>query len=149
MRRLRVAATLAGLGLLTSTLAGCGGDTATSYCDQVEKQAPALAKTLDVGGAKQGLLNALPTLKDLAAAAPTDVSDDWGTLLDALNGLQGALDKAGLEPGDVDGKLPADLDTKDRKAIEAASLRLVSPETVKAANAVDQHARDVCHVPLF
>lgn len=149
MRVARKAATLAGLGLVASALTGCAGDAQASYCESVEEQAPQLAKTFDVGGAQQGLLDALPVLEDLAGEAPDDVAGDWRTLLDALTGLQDVLDKAGLEPGEVDGKLPEDLPAADRKALEAASVRLASPETVEAANAVDQHARDVCHVPLF
>jgi hypothetical protein len=149
MRLLRTAVGLSGLALAGSLLTGCGGDAEESYCASVAEQAPALAKTLDVGGAKKGLLDAVPVLEDLAAAAPGDVASDWKTLLDALTGLQDALDRAGLKPGDVDGTLPADLPAADRKALEAASIRLASPATVKAANAVDQHARDVCHVPLF
>ena len=149
MRLTRTAAGLSGVALAASLLTGCGGDATDSYCASLEKQAPALARTLDVGGAKQGLLDALPTLQELADEAPDDVASDWRTLLDALAGLQEALDKADLEAADVDGKLPADLPAADRKALEAASIRLASPATVKAANAVDQHARDVCHVPLF
>jgi hypothetical protein len=145
----RKSATLAGLALVASALTGCAGDAQESYCKNVEEKAPDLARTFDVGGAQEGLLGAMPVLEDLASAAPDDVAGDWRTLLDALTGLQEALDKAGLEPGEVDGKLPADLPAADRKALEAASVRLASPETVEAADAVDQHARDVCHVPLF
>jgi hypothetical protein len=149
MRSVRTVAGLGGLALFASLLAGCGGDPADSYCASVEKHAPGLAKTIDVGGAKKGLLDALPVLEDLADAAPDDVRSDWRTLVDALTGLQEALDKAGLKAGDVDGKLPADLPAADRNALEAASIRLASPATVSAASAVDHHARDVCHVPLF
>ena len=149
MRLARTAAGPIGLALAASLLSGCGGDATDSYCARVEKQAPELAKILDTGGARQGLLDALPALEGLADAAPSDVASDWTTLLDALTGLQEALDKADLEAADVDGKLPSDLPAADRKALEAASIRLASPATVKAADAVDQHARDVCHVPLF
>ncbi len=149
MRLLRTATAAGSVALACSLLTACGGGPTQSYCASVEKHAPGLTKTLDVGGAKKGLLDALPVLEDLADAAPDDVRSDWRTLIDALTGLQDALDKAGLKPGDVDGTLPADLPATDRKALEAASIRLASPATVRAASAVDQHARDVCHQPLF
>jgi hypothetical protein len=149
MRFPGLATSVAALALTAPMLVACGGDPASSYCAEVAKQAPKLTKTLDVGGVQRGLLDARPTLEALAAKAPHDIEAQWKTLLDALGGLQDALDKAGLKSADVDGKLPASLSQDKRKALLDASIKLASPETMKAADAVDQQARDVCQIPLF
>lgn len=101
------------------------------WCERVEEAAPGLGKALDEGGAEQGLLDALPTLQQLAEAAPDDVRGEWRTLVDAVEELDRAVD------------------ADDRKATEQAALRLASSEVQDAADAVEQQARDVCHTALF
>ncbi|TCJ22310.1 hypothetical protein [Nocardioides jejuensis] len=123
---LALTATMAG----TLTVSGCASDQ-EKWCDRVSAAAPTLGKTLDEGGAKTGLIDALPTLRSLADAAPSDVREDWSTLVDAVSGLADAVA------------------AKDDKATRQAGLKLASPDVQAAANAVDQEARDVCHAGLF
>lgn len=101
------------------------------WCGHVEDAAPEIAKALDEGGAKKGLLEALPVLQDLAGEAPDDVRGEWRTLVDAVQGLDEAVDAG------------------DEKATQQAALKLASPDVQDAADAVDQEARDVCHTALF
>lgn len=135
--------------LVALTLAGCGGEPQDEFCERASEESAGLTKTLDTGGKTTGLLDALPTLRSLEDAAPPDIREDWTTLVDAIEGLDKAVDDAGLEPADVDGKLPADLSDEDRQALEQASVELASPEVRDAAENVSQHAKDVCQIPLF
>lgn len=130
-------------------VAGACASTEERWCDRVDDAAPGIAESLDTGGTTTGLLDALPTLHELADAAPSDVQDEWATLVEALDGLDAALGDADLEPSEIAGELPADLAAADRKALETASLELASPEVRDAADAVDQQVRDVCQVALF
>ncbi|MDO7866882.1 hypothetical protein [Nocardioides jiangxiensis] len=124
---------LLALVALAATLVAVGGCATEQekWCDRVSSGAPELGRTLDEGGARKGLLEALPTLRDLAQAAPPDVRDDWRTVVDAVQALSDAVD------------------AKDDAATRAAALKLASPDVQAAADAVDQEARDVCHTGLF
>lgn len=135
------------LGALLAT--GCSEeDRRETYCERVEAESAELTRTID-GGGRAGLLNALPILERLAEDAPDDISRSWDVLLEALHGLRDALADAGLEPEQVDGKLPPEVPADQRRAIEDAAIQMVSPQTLDASDEVDQHARDVCHVPLL
>lgn len=114
---------------LTTTTA-CASEQ-EQWCGHVKDAAPTLGKALDEGGAKQGLVEALPTLHDLADAAPGDVRGEWRTLVGAVDDLDEAL-KA-----------------HDTKATHQAALKLASPDVRHAADTVEQEARDVCHTALF
>ena len=82
-------------------------DRREAYCAQVKKDSTTLSKGVAEGG-PGAFLDVLPTLEGLAEKAPSDLKDEWQTLLNALTGLQDALDATGLEPGDIqDGTLPA------------------------------------------
>lgn len=101
------------------------------WCGHVQAAAPDLGKRLDEGGAKKGLVDALPVLRDLADEAPDDVRAEWRTLVDAVDGLDRALR------------------AHDQEKTEQAALKLASPDVQDAADAVEQEARDVCHTGLF
>jgi predicted Zn-dependent protease len=109
---------------------GCASEQ-EQWCQHVEDAAPDLGKALDSGGAKKGLVEALPILRDLADDAPDDVRGEWRTLVDAV--------------GDLDRALAA----HDEKATRQAALKLASPDVQDAADTVEQEARDVCHTALF
>jgi hypothetical protein len=142
-----VTARLAVLALLLGLAAGCGGDDEQDYCAMVEDEAPGLTQRVDEAG-QAVLLEVLPTLEDLADAAPEDVTDDWDVFLTAIRDLRDALDETGLDPGQVT-ELPKDLPAADRKAVTEAASRLLTREVMGAAEAIDQQALDVCHTPLL
>lgn len=137
------------LGLV---LAGCSEsaeDVRADYCETVKDQQFRLS---DVMAEKTPttLLEALPVFRDLAAEAPGDITDDWSILIDAIEGLQGALDEAGVDPATYDPAKPPDDLTRDQQAsIERAAAGLLDPRTDEAFQAVDQQARDVCRTPLY
>ena len=149
MRR-RVA--LAVAAALLSGATGCSetaDDRREAYCDQVKKDSTTLSKGVAEGGPR-AFLDVLPTLQGLAKKAPSDLKDEWQTLLNALTGLQDALDATGLEPGDIqDGTLPKDLSRADRTRVRDAASVLTTPEVVAATRGIEQHALDICKQPLI
>lgn len=150
MRRRGSAVVVAASCLAALAVTGCGENKREGYCAQVAEQSTGLMKTVDEGGPVSGLLNALPTLEEISEHAPRDIRDEYDVFLDALRGLDTALDDAGLEPSDVpDGKLPTDVSETDRKALLDATVHLASAEVQAAATSVEQHALDVCHTRLL
>lgn len=140
----RALALLLVAGLL---LTGCADDK-ERYCDAVRDNQRELGETLGAGG-PDALLNALPTFRELAEDAPRDIRDEWATVIDALEGLQDALDAAGVDAATYDREDPPDAVTQEqRDAIDAAAARLTDEQTVAALGGVEQQAKDVCGTPL-
>ncbi len=141
---MRAAAAVLAIALLAT---GCA-DQKEKYCDAIEDHQEELGEVLG-GASPVALLEALPIFEDLADEAPDDIRDEWKTVIDALEGLQQALDDAGVDPATYDSQPPLEgLSQADQDAIGAAASQLTSDETVTAFNAVDQQAKDVCGTPL-
>ena len=139
----------AGVALLALALVltGCA-DQKEKYCDAVEDHQQELGEILGAGS-PDALLKALPIFRDLADEAPEDLRDEWKTVIDAVSGLQEALEDAGVDPATYDRDDPPEgLSQADQDAIDAAARRLTSEETVTALSGVDQQAKDVCGTPL-
>ena len=146
MRRL-----LAGV-LLTGALAGCSNspeDLRADYCEVVEEQQFALTEAL-ADDSPEALLGALPVFRELAEEAPRDIDDSWTRFIDALEGLQKALDAAGVEAASYNAKKPPEDVTKEQQAaIARAADELVTEDVSDAFNSVQQHAKDICKTPLY
>lgn len=151
MSGLRTAAIAA---VVTATLTGCQllgeDDPYEDYCAKVAEQQQPLGDVLGDGGGSTGLLRALPAFRDLAAEAPRDIRDEWDTVITRVEALQRALESAGVEAASYDrSDLPDGVSTSDRDRIDAAAEALAAPESRRAFAGVSQHARDVCHTPLY
>ncbi|MXG90720.1 hypothetical protein [Nocardioides flavescens] len=149
MTRLVARALPAAVLLLGGAVAGgCGDDPQAAYCDAVESHRAELGELLGSGG-PDALLRALPVFRDLAAKAPSDLRDEWRTVVDAVEGLSDALDAAGVDAATYDrDSPPAGVTDAQRDAIDAAAGDLTSPATVTAFEGVQQQAKDVCGTPL-
>jgi hypothetical protein len=134
--------------VLLASLAGCGGDSQEDYCTALEERRTKIAEMVD-SGSPAVLLDNLPMLRDLGEQAPEDLRDEWQTYLDALGGLDEALDEAGVKASEFkDGKPPAGLSEAERKAIADAAGQVAAEETVQAGAGIEQQARDVCKINL-
>jgi len=147
--RRRTARRAAAALLLAALVTGGCADQKETYCEAVEDHQEELGEVLG-DGSPTALLEALPVLEDLADEAPDDLRDEWRTVIDALEGLEQALDDAGVDPSTYDRDHPPEgLSQADQDAIDAAARQLTSDETVTAFNGVDQQAKDVCGTPLL
>jgi hypothetical protein len=146
-RRAGVPRGLGAVALALTVLTGCA-DRQETYCDAVEDRQQELGEVLG-SGSPDALLRALPIFDDLADQAPDDIRDEWKTVIEALEGLQQALEDAGVDPATYDRERPPEgLSQTDQDTIGAAASRLAGEGTVTAFSAVDQHAKDVCGTPL-
>ena len=128
-------------------MSGCKSDQ-EKYCDAVKGHQQKLGEVL-ADGSPAALLEALPIFRDLADDAPEDIRGDWKVVVDAIQGLQDALDDADVDPATYDrDHPPAGLSRADKDAIDAAAGVLGSQDTQTSFNAVDQEAKDVCGTPL-
>ncbi|MGN6783108.1 MAG: hypothetical protein ACTHJH_16590 [Marmoricola sp.] len=139
--------------------AGCGGgnplsgllgqdNTPASYCAALNADRRAFADML-AADSPTALVQQVPMLSALAAAAPPDLSDEWQVFLGAVKGLQRALDRAGVRPSAfADGKPPKGVTPAQDALVRRAADALSAPDTVAAAQGIEQEARDVCKINL-
>ena len=124
--------------LLVGALTGCSNspeDVRADYCEVVEEQQFALTEAL-AQESPDALLGALPQFRELAESAPRDIDDDWTVFLGALEGLQEALDAAGVDASSYDAsKPPDDVTDEQQAAIARAADELVRPEVSEAFEA--------------
>jgi hypothetical protein len=149
---MRTATRLLGVSLVLGVvlpLAGCGGENSIEdYCAALKADQKQIAEMIE-SPSSTALLSNLPMLRRLAEQAPDDLTDEWQVFLGALDGLDQALDDAGLKPSDYeDGRPPAGVSAADRKAIAAAASQITTDEVSAAASGIDQQARDVCKINL-
>jgi hypothetical protein len=135
------------LVVVASLTTGCSSDQET-YCDAVkehQKELGEIAAEADPGA----LLDALPVYRELQAEAPRDITDEWQQVVRSLDGLQQALDDAGVDPSAYDPKKPPEGISKEQvAAIADAADRVGSLETQQALQGLEQQALDVCQTPL-
>ena len=106
------------LGLVVAlllSLSGCGGNTVDDYCKDLGEHRKQMADMV-ASQSPTALLSHLPMLRELAEKAPEDLKDEWQTFLDAVEGLDKAIDRAGVKASDFkDGQPPAGLSATDQK----------------------------------
>jgi len=153
---MRPAGALVGALVLAGALSGCGnpvtwitgGNAIDDYCGDLSSHQVAFADMF-AAGTSDALLKNLPMLEQIAGKAPSDIADDWQNLLTPIQGLQKALDAAGVKATDFhDGVPPAGTNAAARKQIAQAAALLAAPAATNAATAIDQEARDVCKLNL-
>lgn len=131
--------------VMAATLGGCGRE---DYCDAITRDQAKLSAMIN-SQSLDALITDLPLLKSLATKAPDDLTDEWQTFLNAIEGLRDALHVAGLQPSDFrDGRMPASVTGEGRRNVIAAANTLSSDEVVSAAGGIETQARDVCKVNL-
>jgi hypothetical protein len=133
------------LVLLAAT--GCASEQ-EAYCEAVEDHRAGLSD-IAASGEPGAVLGALDAYRDLRDKAPRDIGDEWTQVVTRLEGLQDALDEAGVDPASYDPRVTPDrLPAEDRQAIEAAARDLGEARTVEAMAGIEQQALDVCGTPL-
>jgi hypothetical protein len=114
----KVAAITATLAVALGTLTACSGDSA--YCDELKaNQDAASAKTADIKAT-------IDKMKKVRDKAPSDVQDDWDTLI-------GYLEKSEEAKGDPS---------------KAGDIAAEVGKVTAATEAITKHAKDSCKIEL-
>lgn len=157
---MKIISTLAGVLLLGSSLAACGGDgsdggdggdrTGGSYCQDIAAAKPVF-EDLSQGNLAQ-LEKGFATFHELADKAPADLKDAWKILDDAATSVEEAIQGAGLTFSDLagiqDGQVPAGLDVTKLTGLAADLQDLNSSEFSDARAKIADQAKDACDVEL-
>lgn len=130
--------------LVLAALTACGSDQ-DRYCDAVEGH----QEELTLIAAEEGrVFDSLPIWRDLEQAAPRDIGAEWGVVVDALEGLHGAVEAAGVDARYDAEDPPPGVTADEQEAISRAAARLGGERVVAAMSSLEQHALDVCGTPL-
>ena len=131
--------------VLAVSLAGCA-DEQERYCGTLQEEKQTLTDL--AGRTDDGVLeDTVEVLGELQEAAPGDIRDEWSTVVFAYEALAGAFEEAGVSPSQLEDGA-AGLSEQDRQRIEGAAAELRTPRVMEAADAIEQHARDVCKIDL-
>jgi hypothetical protein len=151
-RARRTALVVAGV-LVATCLTGCSNST-ESYCSTLkddQKKLESLASQAARPGEEgvRALGDTVGVLSDLRDEAPEDISDEWATLVGALQGLVDAVKATGHPIGDfAGGSRPDGVTTGQYDAVEQAAAELQGTRVQQAGKSIEQHAQDVCKVDL-
>ncbi|CAN5611384.1 hypothetical protein BH10ACT10_BH10ACT10_27580 [soil metagenome] len=138
--------------LVATGLTGCSGS--KSYCSTIgEDKSRLTTLSADIGKPGRAGADALRTtvtvLSDLRDEAPDDISDEWVTLVAALQGLVDAFRASGATPSDfAGGKKPDGVTAGQYDAVQQAVAELQGTRVQQAGKSIEQHAQDVCQVDL-
>lgn len=137
-------------GLATATLLTSCASPQERFCDAVEEHQAELTRIASQEGA-DAVLDLLGPYRELADEAPDDVAPDWRTVVRAIEGLEGALAAADVDPSTYSfdpADPPSGTTRAERQTIQRAALRLQDPQVKRAQASIEQHALDVCGTPL-
>jgi hypothetical protein len=141
-----LAATVIGASLLT----GCSGGGTDEYCDTLEETQNNFE---DFEAADFSNFDEFTDrVEELADDAPDEVKDDWKVLADAFKAFVDALDKAGLEPADLEGlasgEIPEGVDMEALTEAMTEAQALGGEEFEQATENIEKHAKDECNIDL-
>lgn len=131
-------------------LSGCS-DPQADYCEVLGEESTVLTD-LAAQSATPGtdvLTPSLAAIERLRDAAPSELRDEWDTVLNAWSALAEAVADVGIRPEDYrPGEPPEGLGREEQRRLAEVASKLAAPRVVEAAGAVEDHALDVCDVDL-
>ena len=148
MRRTLIGLVVA--ALLAGGLAGCSRST-DSYCSSLRADQHRLERLSAQAATPRSdaLGRSVALLSELRDKSPDDISEDWKTLVAALQDLLKAVKATGVDYSRFGGgKKPAGVSVSAFHAVEQAAGELSSTRVQQAGASIEQHALDVCKVDL-
>ncbi|MFL6060979.1 MAG: hypothetical protein ACJ72E_07100 [Marmoricola sp.] len=154
MTALVLAGTALATGCGSSGGGGGGGNSASSYCSDIKTSAASI--TPFTGGSStpdfSKFSDFIAKAHELAGKAPSDIKDDWTTMVGAMDALTSALSDAGLKLEDLgtlmSGQLPPGTDTSKLAGLTSKLQEIGSDKVTAAGHAISEQAKNVCKVDL-
>lgn len=139
--------------LLLAATAACGGDGeqedyCASFLERRQELSDLTARQSEAAKDGEGVDVLSPTLaafEDLRSQAPTELRDEWDTLVFAYRDLAEAVESSGLDPVEFQvGEVPEGLAPADRKVLSRVASKLGAPRVVEAASGIEGYSAQVC-----
>ena len=158
---MKISLALAGVVLLGSSLAACGGGDGSDggsgggggggdYCKDLKTAKSTFSK---VSGSDFGALDdAISTFHQLADEAPSEVKADWKVLDSTFVKIEKAFEDAGLKLEDLgkiqSGNLPEGVDASKLTSLGSTLSEITGDKVTKAQAAIQEHGKKTCDVDL-
>jgi hypothetical protein len=148
---------LAAATLLLGTTAACGGSSDQASSDAGTQQYCAALRSAqkEFGAINSGdvtpanLDKILDRMHSLSEQAPPAVADDWQKLDGAISRLRSGLENLGLSFKDLsDPRKLAQVDPQKLQQFGKQMQQLGGQQFDQAGKAIEQHAKQVCHLNL-
>ncbi|RNL79269.1 hypothetical protein [Nocardioides marmorisolisilvae] len=147
--------------LATGLITGCGsssgggsGSSSSDYCKDLKSSAAGI-KAFTADNATPDFAKVADFIDNahgLAKKAPSDIKDDWATMVAAMDALTDALNEAGLKVEDIGtlmtGQLPAGADPSKLAGLTSKLQEIGSDKVQKAGAAIAKQAKDTCKIDL-
>jgi hypothetical protein len=121
-----------------------------AYCERLTSVKDAFT-SFEEGNPTQ-YSDAIDRLRDLGGQAPEEISDDWQTMVGAMDGLEAAVEDAGLSFDDLatlgEGPLPEGVTAEDIAKLQTDLEAFDSSEIDKAGDDIAAHAKSECGVDI-
>jgi uncharacterized phage infection (PIP) family protein YhgE len=133
-----------------------GSSSSSAYCKELKSASDDIA-ALQSGSPDFGKLeDTIETFHGLADAAPSEVEDDWDTLVTGFTKLQKTFEDAGVSMDDLatinSGQIPEGMSQADLAALgpklQSAFTEDDQAELTTAGQNVEKHAKSECGIDL-
>lgn len=149
-RRVTALAAAAAAALLGAMLVtGCASEQ-DRYCDAVRDSAPELERLSRQADRvpAASVLASIPILAELAERSPTELVDEWTTVMNALRTFEEVLRESGVETGPGAAEAIEALPAQERTAVQRAAGRLAEPQVIEASRGIEDYGTQVCDESL-
>jgi hypothetical protein len=137
--------------MIAVTLTGCGGDPGEDYCEALREERRVLDDLAEDATEKQTdvLTPTLESLRRLRDDAPSELDDEYATVVYAWENLVEAVEEAGVDPSEFrPDRTPKGVDPRTARRLRATAAALGSPRVTEATRGIEDHAQQVCEVDL-
>jgi hypothetical protein len=135
--------------LAAAALTGCGQDAEEAYCETLSEERKVL-DDLEARAQEPGVDTITPTLESLRRlreAAPEELTDEYSTVVYAVEALVEAVDEAGIDISEYDREETlAELDPAVARRLRQTAATLRAPRITEATAGIEDHALQVCDV---
>lgn len=143
-RAMTAAALLAVVGLTA-----CSEDPDEAYCETLREEREVLADLAGEAGepGTDVLGQTLESLRTLRDAAPSELDDEYATVVNAWEALADVVAEVGIDPADYDRRETLrDLPAADSRRLRQTAAALGSQRVNDASTGIEDHALQVCDV---
>jgi hypothetical protein len=140
---------LAAALLLGVTLSSCEADPDEAYCEALREERRVLDELADEERGTDTLSRTTESLQRLEDVAPSELADEYATVVNAWEALADAVDDAGVDPAQFrPDRTPEGIDPRTARRLRQTADTLASPRVVEATLGIEDHAQQVCDVDM-
>lgn len=140
---------LAALTIVLTGLTACSSDPDEAYCEALREQSSVLKGLAGQSGepGTDVLGQTLASLRTLQEEAPSELEDEYATVVNAWEAMVDVVADVGIDPAEYDrAETLRRLDPADARRVRQTADALASQRVGEAGAGIEDHAGQVCGV---